>query len=149
MTAPIVVGVDGSPESEQALAYAISLSRAMEAALVVLAVAEAPLAPESSVTGEFLDPVPVDLLPAAPAEIEDLLVKVSAELEPTGIAWDSVWVVGDPAAELVRIAEARGARSIVLGRSSAGPRAGLFGEDVAAEVERQSPCEIIVVPPAE
>ena len=56
-----------------------------------------------------------------------------------------VWAPGEPARLIVDTAKDRGAPTIVVGHHHHGMLGRLFGTDVAADVERNASCEVVVV----
>lgn len=134
----IVVGIDGSPTSLRAGAYAAGLSRRQHARLVVVYVA----------TG----PGMADLVPAAAgtmAETRQLLVddlrrQVEEGARDVGVSAQFVAAHGDPFVELSRIATELRADAVVVGTSThAGHR--LVGS-LAVRLVRAGRWPVTVVP---
>lgn len=134
----IVVGVDGSPTSLHAGAYAAGLARRLHARLVVVHVQSTPawtmLAPEQS--------WPVHETLAAVADDVRRQVEVGAAY--TGIDMEFLAVDGDPYSELCRAATAVHADAVVVGASMhTGHR--LMGS-VAVRLVRAGRWPVTVVP---
>ena len=148
MSAPIIVGYDGSEGAEAALARAIEEASEASAELVVVAVAPMPVDPGISASGVLgpLGDMPVTMLPLVePPEVERLLGLARDRIEAAGVAGDYVWDAGDPAEAIVREAQARGAGLVVVGKGHHSRLGRWLGTDVAAEVERAAGCPVIVV----
>jgi nucleotide-binding universal stress UspA family protein len=135
----ILVGIDGSPTSLRAAAYAAGLARRQRSRLVAVFVAEAapPLA---------------GWVPSAEVVARDAAAQVDAELrrelapavERLGIEVDYRSVHGDPVAELSRIADQVLADAVLVGASEqAGHR--MIGS-VAVRLVRMGRWPVTVVP---
>jgi nucleotide-binding universal stress UspA family protein len=149
----IAVGYDGTRQAETALARAAALARTFGAKVVVVDVAA---------------PVPIDapdgafgLMPYATYRSSETIVlaeealwrqhrdKVESYLAAEGIASEFAGVVGQPAGEIVDVAEQRNADLIVVGTREAGFLERLFGGSVSEGVARHARCDVLVVhPPA-
>jgi nucleotide-binding universal stress UspA family protein len=135
----ILVGVDGSPTSLRAAAYAAGLARRQRSRLVAVFVAE-PAAPMAG------------WLPDAGAVARDAAAQVDAELrrelapavERLGIDVDYRHVHGDPVTELSRLADQLPADAVLVGASEqAGHR--VIGS-VAVRLVRVGRWPVTVVP---
>ena len=135
----ILVGVDGSPTSLRAAAYAAGLARRQRSRLVAVHVTEA----ATAMAG---------WLPAAQAVAADAAAEVDAELrrelapaaERLGIEIEYRTVSGDPVTELSRIADALPADAVLVGASEqAGHR--VIGS-VAVRLVRMGHWPVTVVP---
>lgn len=146
-TATIVVGYDGDDASERALERALAEAKERKAAVVVVTVAEMPLNPEGPQNFGTLDDSPAQMIPlVVPPELEPVLEQARTRIEAAGVASDFLWAAGEPAAAIVAAAQDRGAELVVLGTHHHGFLTRLFGTDVAAEVEREAGCPVLVVP---
>jgi nucleotide-binding universal stress UspA family protein len=134
----IVVGVDGSPTSLHAAAYAAGLSRRQHARLVVVYVAGGPGLPE--------------LVPGAAGTmaetrqlvVDDLRRQVQEGARYVGVTAEFVAAYGEPFAELSRIATELRADAVVVGTSThAGHR--LVGS-LAVRLVRAGRWPVTVVP---
>lgn len=134
----ILVGFDGSPSSEHALAYAAGLSRRMHGSLAV-----AYVAPSSSLAG--LAPMGLGVcssaVPDDRAWARRLVQEVLGDAVPR---WELTVVEGDVAATLERLVVGHRFDMVVVGRSRS-PAAHLLGS-VPARLARRAPCPMIVVP---
>ena len=135
----ILVGVDGSPTSLRAAAYAAGLARRQRSRLVAVFVAE----PAPAMAG---------WVPSAEVVARDAAAQVDAELrrelapaaERLGIEVDYRTVHGDPVGELSRIADRVLADAVVVGASEqAGHR--VIGS-VAVRLVRMGRWPVTVVP---
>jgi nucleotide-binding universal stress UspA family protein len=135
----ILVGVDGSPTSLRAAAYAAGLARRQHSRLVAVYVAEhaTPMA---------------GWVPEAGAVVRDAAAEIDAELrrelapaaERLGIDVEYVRAQGDPVSELSRIADALPADAVLVGASEqAGHR--VIGS-VAVRLVRVGRWPVTVVP---
>jgi nucleotide-binding universal stress UspA family protein len=131
MERSLVVGVDETGESQNALARAAELARAAGLRLVVVHVRHVPVLAEMSAM--TIGPATQDLDP-----IEDATRRASEKvLEGTGVDWEFVVRNGDPAHELMAVADDRSAVAIVVGgRPHKAAVSGLVGSVDAALVHR-------------
>jgi nucleotide-binding universal stress UspA family protein len=140
----IIVGVDGSGNSQRALEWAVKEAAVHHAALTVVSVHQA-------VAGFFGSPVDY---PGDEAQMERARQAVQAETEKvlaeTGEgrpASVTVRVVnGFPAEELVKAGE--GADMIVLGSRGAGGFSRLLMGSVTFQVSQHAHCPVLIVPSA-
>lgn len=142
----IVVGYDRSEASVRALERAADEAREHHARLIVLAVLEMPLDPrDPRQFGTAGDGTPITGGFTPPPEITETLDDARERLEHAGVAADYVWAPGEPARLLVDVAKERKAKAIVVGHHHHGMLGKLFGGDVAADVQREADCAVIVV----
>ena len=121
----ILVGVDGSAQSAQALEWAIRLARCAEAEIVAVYVIPPPTFLEYG-AGYGVPVVPAELDPEWRAEtIQEFHDKWSAPLAASGLAYRTKVVDGRPAAVLSALADEESADLVVVGRR---------GRNVAAEM---------------
>src|SRR5579885_621083 len=122
----IVVGYDGTSPAERALARAAELARAFGSTVIVADV-------------------------AAPAPVEAMRQQHRGRVESffadTGIAHEFDGVVGDPAAEIVDVAERRNADLIVVGTREPGLLDRLLAGSVSQGVARRARCDVLIVHP--
>jgi nucleotide-binding universal stress UspA family protein len=142
----VLVGFDDSAAARRALARAIDEARARRARLVVLSVFEVPLDPQVDRFFGTLDDIadwegqPI----SPPPELVGLLTEARDEVEAAGVNAEFRWAAGEPADAIVEAARDVRADVVVLGEHHHGFLAGLFGSDVAAEVERELGSAVIV-----
>ncbi|GAA0525649.1 hypothetical protein GCM10011581_14260 [Saccharopolyspora subtropica] len=133
----IVVGMDGSPASFHAAAWAAGLARRERARLVLVYV--------EAVGGvAYWSPMGVAVASeAAESLVEELKKEVVSHLKWVDIDWDFVHHRGDPAVGLEQVAEQYRADLIVVGRSRR--RGGLLGT-VPATLVVEAVRPVVVVP---
>ena len=139
MERPVIVGVDGTGDSRNALARAAELARAAGLALVVVHVRHIPvLAEMSSMT---IGPARQNL------DLIEAEARRAAEevLQGTGVDWEFVVRSGDPAHALMAMAGDRPAVAIVVGgRPHKAALSGLTGSVGAALIHRFHGSALIV-----
>ena len=131
----ILLATDFSPGSQRARAYAGMLARRLGAELLVAHVSE-PLAivPGSDLAAEEL------------AQTEREIDHVVAELAREQVAARGVVVPGEPAGEIVALAERERADLIVLGTHGRSGLAHVLLGSVAESVLRRAHCPVLAVP---
>jgi nucleotide-binding universal stress UspA family protein len=142
---PVVVGVDGSPASAAALAWAAAESRAHSAPLLVVHV----LDPRNRAA--VYSPVPAD----GSADADGVLARVKALIDDAGLERvEHVYETGVPSLALVQ--HTRGARLLVVGQALSHHRG--QGEEyahgpvlgpVARACVARAECPVVVVPSPE
>jgi nucleotide-binding universal stress UspA family protein len=139
----IVVGVDGTPTSLRALAYAAGLARRQHAQLMVVYVRQ-PLRTPVALSG-WVDAGIVAAEAAAQKDMEDeVWTQITSDVAAWGCGARVVVRNGSPLAELRRVAEQSGADMIIVGASgSLGHR--LFGS-LGRRLLRCRPCPVTIVP---
>jgi nucleotide-binding universal stress UspA family protein len=134
----IVVGYDEGEPAKRALARAAELSKAFGGKVLVTSVARA-LVPAAS---HGLGPIdPVDPL----EDHEDQLEQARAFLTEHGVEGEYETGLGDPAHEILRLAEKHDADLIVVGTREPGLISRLLGLSVSGEVQRRSHCDVLIV----
>lgn len=148
MTAPVVVGYDGSDASQAALDRAIEEAKAAGSSLVVVTVAPMPLDVAGPMGfGTLGDGFATTLPPVDPPEVGAAIDAARVRVEAAGLSADYVAESGDPAAALVREARDRSAAAVVVGHGHHSRFGRWLGADIAVEVERTAGCPVIVVEP--
>ena len=143
MTKHIVVGVDGSAQSDAALRFAYEEARLRSSALRAVYVWSASGA---AYVGETFTPT-ADVFVEAGHHAEAVLREALARLAPDpGVTVEAVSVEGDPAVELVE--QARDAELLVVGSRGRGATASLVLGSVSQSVAHHAPCPLVIVPPA-
>lgn len=139
----VVVGVDGSPNSERALDWAMKQAAAVHAPLTVIAVHEVPKGywGRDPVTGPGDEPVLEDLRRAA----EEMTHRAASRLGGAAPASVTVHAVsGFVVKELVDAS--RDADLVVVGARGASGFARVLMGSVSSEVVHQSACPVVIVP---
>jgi nucleotide-binding universal stress UspA family protein len=137
--AGIVVGVDGSPQSQNALGWALNESALRKAALTVVAVTPA-AASIWGITGQF-DPS---------EETQEKVQHAAQEIVDKAVArhgGQSVTVRtvnGVPAEELIKASE--GADLLVVGARGVGGFRRLVMGSVSSQVSHHAHCPVVIVP---
>ncbi len=136
-TAPVVVGVDGSPASKDALRWAANYARLTGAPLKVVSAWHWPV----SLVGAL--PMPEDFDPMA--ETHDTLEAILSEVlgADPGCPVTSQ-VVGGPASAVL-VEESHGAALLVVGSRGHGGFTGLLLGSVSEHCTRYATCPVVVV----
>ena len=134
----IVVGYDESEAAKRALERAAELAKAFGGKVLVTSVARV-LVPAAS---HGLGPIdPVD-----PVEAHDeQLQHAAAFLAERGVEGEYRTGLGEPAHEIVHLAEASGADLIVVGTREPGLISRLLGLSVSGSVQRRAHCDVLIV----
>jgi nucleotide-binding universal stress UspA family protein len=141
----VAVGYDGGAAAGIALDRAIQEARERQERLVVIAVEEMPLDPEGPRFFGTLDDSPAVPLPPVPPPHLAAVLESAGEREGVDQSQtDFVWAAGNPVEQIVKIARDREATLIVLGAHHHGHLTRLFGTDVAAAVQREAGCDVLV-----
>jgi nucleotide-binding universal stress UspA family protein len=146
-TRPLLVGYDGREESEIALAEAFSEARSRGVNLVVLVVAGLP--------PEVVDPVQPggigigfaaypEITPDGPIEIQPIMERAREKLAASGVEGHVEWSIGDPASEIMRVADEVDACAIVIGTHHHSALERLFGGDISKSVVRHAHRDVVV-----
>lgn len=145
MSGTILIGYDDSEGADRALDHAIAESASSGDSLVVLSVFEMLFDPEGPQNFGNLNESAQMIPLVEPAELEPILARARARVDPTGVEADYVWAVGNPADKIAATARDRDARLVVLAAHHHGFLSRMLGTDVAAEVERELGSPVIVV----
>lgn len=141
----LVVGVDGSPQGDDALAFALAeAARCGDEVLLVTTWDRTPVALGLPMTPVTLPPSDEDLRDGARQAQAEALTRALSVAGDHGVTVGSEVFEGDPGARLVEAS--RGARLLVVGSRSLGAvRAVLLGS-VSRYVARHAECPVVVVP---
>lgn len=135
----IVVGYDDTEPAKRALARAAELAAAFGSRVVVTSVARLLV---GGVAARGLGPIdPAD----EPVEHRAELVNAEAFLAERGVQADYHVTLGDPAGEIVALAERQRADLIVVGTREAGLLERLLGLSVSDAVEHRAHCDVLIV----
>jgi len=146
----IVVGYDGTRSAELALARAALIAGRAGSKLVVVDVV--PPMPVDGVDGAYgLMPYSYPSLETEQATEEAVWrahrEKAEAFLSSGGVDYEFAGVVGQPAGELVDVAEQRQAGLIVVGTREPGFLERMFGGSVSQGVAKHAHCDVLIVRP--
>jgi nucleotide-binding universal stress UspA family protein len=131
----IVVGVDGTPRSERAPAWAIGTSRRMHAKLIALHAT-------TDLALNAFDPAMGCLTVQSQCELNvQLEHDLDAQLDGTGIEWTFRSEAGDPVATIERVAGEERADLVVVGSPSR-----WHLHSVATRLVRRARHPIVVIP---
>jgi nucleotide-binding universal stress UspA family protein len=131
----IVVGYDETEPAKRALEGAAELASAFGAKVIVTSIAR-------KVVGKGIGPVD----PADPPELHrEELRHAAAYLAERGLEGEYAVGLGDPASEIVELAERRGADLIVVGTHEPSLLARLVGLSVSGAVQRKAHCDVLIV----
>lgn len=133
--ATILFPTDFSHASDSALEHAEAIAKQRQAKLVILHVEEPPLAYGGG-----------ELYYGLPEPSSERIMKMLEEVKPSdaGTEFTHKLTMGDPATEIVRIAEEEKADMIILGTHGRTGMSRLLMGSVAEAVVRRSPCPVLV-----
>jgi nucleotide-binding universal stress UspA family protein len=131
----ILVGYDGSVESEKALDVALALSDGTHSKVLVLSVAR-PSEPESPGRAKTLD--------AAREELKQVLSRVRSRVQQNGIQIETQVAVGHPAEEILRKAEQNQVDLIVVGHRGISAIKELTLGSISEHVLSHASCPVMV-----
>lgn len=137
----IVVGVDGSESSEQALRWAIEEARLRKATLEVVMTWEYPAIYTAASRGMILPPEE-DLAGAAHATVKDLLEAAGLTDEDELEVIETVQL-GAPAPTLIDLS--KGAELLVVGSRGRGAFTGMLLGSVSQHCVSHAECPVVVV----
>ena len=139
----IVVGVDGSPNSERALDWAMRQAAAVHAQLTVIAVHEVPKSYWGGIP--VIGPADEPLLEKLRQAAEEMTQRAAARLGGAGPAAVTVRAVnGFVVKELVDASQ--DADLVVIGARSGSGFARVLVGSVSSEVVQHSACPVVIVP---
>ena len=135
MAKTIVSPTDFSTASDAALEHAAVLAKSTGASLLIVHVEEPPLAYGGG-----------ELYYGLPEPDSERILKMLEEVKPkdASVPFTHRLTMGDPAGEIVRIAEDEGAEMIVLGTHGRTGVTRLLMGSVAEAVVRRAPCPVLV-----
>ena len=135
----IVVGVDGSPTGQEALAWALSEARVRHTGLRAI------LAWRTPYDWQVEPMFPLDLQQVR-ASAQHQLAQALARVEPGGVDVQAELVEGEPGAVLV--AASREADLLVVGARGHNPLVELIIGSVGTFCAHHAACPVVIVPPA-
>lgn len=146
MPGPILVPLDGTPQSTRALPHALALARATGAPLELVRVLETP---PSGTTGRAVSLGVTAAIMEAHDRGADELHALADTLRPAGVDVTATPLAGglDVPAALLAHAEARGASMVVMATAARGALGRAFVGSVADAVMRRAGRPVVLVPP--
>jgi nucleotide-binding universal stress UspA family protein len=139
----IVVGVDGSDESVDAVRVAVDLARARSAKLHIVTVVR----PPEGWWGIVGSPPTAEALGDSLSQAQrDILDHVLRSVDLTGLDYETGEEIGDPSAQLIAVCDRVGADLLVVGRRGAGLFRRMVVGSVANHVVQEASCPVLVVP---
>jgi nucleotide-binding universal stress UspA family protein len=137
----VVVGVDGSKGSIEALRHAIEEARMHDASLKVVSAWHVP----AMLYESGWAPLPVDLT-VYPAAAQETLDRILDEVGAADSGVEVTTVVHEGQAADVICAEAKGADLLVVGSRGLGGFRGLLLGSVSQQCAHFAPCPVLIVP---
>jgi nucleotide-binding universal stress UspA family protein len=131
----VLFAYDGSEPARRALGYAGTLDTEGEVGVISVA----PALIEAPHTREFTDPG------YDPDRAASDLDEARRVLEEAGVRVDAISATGNPAAEIIAAAEARGTELIVVGGSGQHALERFLVGSIAERLVRHAPCDVLVV----
>jgi nucleotide-binding universal stress UspA family protein len=131
----ILFPTDFSTASDAALVHAESLARQMNARLLIVHVEEPPLAYGGG-----------ELYYGLPEPSSERILKMLEDVKPSdpSVPYAHRLTMGDPAGEVVRIAEDENAEMIIIGTHGRTGMTRLLMGSVAEAIVRRAPCPVLV-----
>jgi nucleotide-binding universal stress UspA family protein len=133
----LLVGYDGSPQSEKAVDIAFSLAECLDATVLVFAVARPPEPSTSVELGAVLDD--------AREHFEEGFKKILERARSHNIEVRTDMAVGHPAEQVIHRAEVDGIDLIILGRRGRSMIARMMLGSVSERALRYAHCPVMVV----
>jgi nucleotide-binding universal stress UspA family protein len=133
----LLVGYDGSSESEKAVEMALSLAQCLDASILIFAVARPP-EPSTSVELEAV-------LDDAKEHFEEGFRKIREKAKGHEIELQTATAVGHPAEQIIHRAEADGIDLIILGRRGRSMISRMMLGSVSERTLRYAHCPVMVV----
>jgi len=139
----IVVGVDDSDRSRNALRWAVGEAKLRRDRVVAVYAWEAPLVAAVDIPP---DPDPPESLPELIAHgqegAEALVERIAAEFRNEGVEIEPRAIEGEPAPVLVELA--KDADLLVVGSRGKGGLAGLLLGSISQDVAHHAPCPVVI-----
>jgi len=136
----IVVGFDGSPAAEAALAVAVEEAQLHKLPLHLVCAWEVP---PLEYAGVAFAPAP-DYAEAAKRHADTVLASAQEKLAPSGVEFQTAAIAGHPATVLLE--EAKGAKLLVVGTRGHGALKGLMMGSVSQALAHHCPAPLLIVP---
>jgi nucleotide-binding universal stress UspA family protein len=143
----IVVGIDGSEASKEALSWALDEARLRGDTVVAIHAWTASYAAPPALPGAPLTPVGDGMTEAIRDGAEALLSEAVAEARADDVTIEQRLVEGPAATALIEAA--KGAELLVVGSRGHGGFTGLLLGSVSDQVANHAPCPVVIVRAAE
>lgn len=142
----IIVAIDGSPQSDKAAEEAVRLASisGQKFKSQLYAVLVLPSMKTPSFTDFFPDR-PATEMPGWQEKRDRLFYVVEKVAEEAGVSLESLVVYGDPAEELMLMAEEKGCDSIVVGSSGKGRMRRTLLGSVSTKIALHAHCSVYIV----
>ena len=151
MFSKILIPLDGSKSSEKAVPYARHLAKLDNAEILLVMIPDElwsggiPSAGMGPYMGMGAYPIPQDYIETRLRHDKEYLANLQVEVERDGISVTTHCPSGDPASEVLELAEREGCDLIVLtSHGRTGIKRFLIGS-VAEKVARHSSCPVLIV----
>ena len=141
-TEAVIVGIDGSPPSRNALAWAIQEARSLDRPIRLVGAYTIPSVAAAAIDVSY---VPIDDS-SIRAAVTNTLKEAAAEVKAAGVPVEAVIEIGDAAGVLID--ESKSGSLTVVGSRGRGGFAGLLLGSVAEQCVRHAACPVLVVRPA-
>jgi nucleotide-binding universal stress UspA family protein len=139
----IVVGVDGSDRSRNALRWAVDEAKLRRDTVVAVHVWEPPVMPVVDIPPAPDPPVYLpELIAHVQSGAEALVERVTAEFGNEGVEIQPLAIEGTPASVLVDVAA--DAELLVVGSRGKGGLAGLLLGSISQQVAQHAPCPVVI-----
>ena len=133
----IMVAIDGSEGSEAAIEEALRLARATAAHITFACVRKPP-------PSFFGSPYYERLLLSEVGKAREIVAEALARAKDVGVEAQATTLEGDPADEIVSLADNRAADLIVMGSRRQGPLAGALVGSVSSEVIQHANVPVLI-----
>jgi len=133
----LLIGYDGSPQSDKAVDIAFSLAQCLDATVLIFAIARPP-EPSTSVELEAV-------LDDAKEHFEEGFKKIMERARGRDIDVQTAMAVGHPAEQIIHRAEADGIDLIILGRRGRSMISRMMLGSVSERALRYAHCPVMVV----
>lgn len=138
MISKILVPVDGSEHANKAMQYALDLAKKYEAKVTLIHIVARPLYAYDAA-------IAVDVSSSLLAEGREILRRAQEMLDRLGFSAESKLVEGNPAEEILRLADSEQSDLIVMGSRGLNPVKAFFLGSVSNRVSHYAKCPVLIV----
>ena len=139
----IVVGVDGSDPSIEAVRAAGALARCQGAHLIIVTVVR----PPEGWWGIVGSPPTAEALGESLSDAQrDVLDRTLRSVDMSNVSYETREEIGEPSSQLIEVCNRVDADILVVGRRGAGLFRRMVVGSVANHVVHEAPCPVLVVP---